>query len=989
MMRLAGLLLSMPGWLLSMIGLAAAGPMEAPPPAGPAPATIRTGTHPGFGRVVISQDNGPVPRFSREGDRLIVTVAGQDMTGSALPPRNVRALRPGPGRAEMTIAPGAVVRTSRNGQRLVIDVLDPPSGTGTDAAEAPASPARRLTLPLPPMPPPVPAIAPAAAPPPSAEAPATAASVQPVMTEPLPAPAGAPTPASAMPPTTSPPSIPVSAGPAALAARVLAAAQGDGILLPFEAGVGAAAFRRGNTGLIVFDQRRPLDLAGLREHPVFGAAQVQLLAGGTLLRMPVPAEANLLLTRHPQGWQLALTGAGAAAQITPIRATHIETRLLFAAQAPGAVLAMTDPETGATLLVGTQLRAGQAMPVTRHWAIFIVGRSWQGLVVEPLSDQLSLRPGTDGFVLSGGAAGLPIGDDTQAGERMAQAEQSTRRFGFSSASRDYLRGLQRTQLLDAADAPPLARGPQRRALGLTLISLGLAPEAQTVLDIAATDDPREAELPETIGLTAIAALLAGRIAESTGLDDPRLGEGDEIRLWRAVRLAMRQEGADAAAVDFATTLPLLLTYPEALQERLLPLALETLLLSGRTDAARDVLKRMPEMPQLAFARALLAQADAQTEPTATAPTLVAQALSAQALSAEALAALDALADGRDRLLRARAGARAAEWRLARGDLTPATAAAALDKLIFAWRGDARDLALRLRVAELRVQAGNWRPALALLRDSEAAFPEAQAMLQARQRLSVAQLLQASAMESMAALDLVALVDENAALMPDGETGLEIAARLSDRLMTLDLPNRAALLLQKLVASTPAGPVRAGFGAKLAGLRLQENDAAGARMALDSSGAEGLPDSLIEERSVLAARTQAGLGDPVAAVAALGNLQSEAALRARATILEESHNWPQATEALRALVVRIVPGEGKLDDTQQRSLLRLATVAAQAGDAALLAQLREKEMPRLTAGPVADLFRLLTADSIQGVADLPRAGRELALARALSSEPARR
>ena len=992
-MRLAGLL---SGALL----LPAAAPESDPsapaaPPPAQAAASIRTGSHRDFGRVIITPEHGSSPKVSREGDRIIVTMPGQEaIPGTAAPPRNVQNLRRAAGRLEIAITPGASMKTSREGPRLVIDIGDPPAPAPTpntgnantaaapaEEAEAPARPTRagRRALPLPPIPPAiVPAIVPSIAPAvPEHTAvaitpPTDVATVQPVevvqppaptphmVPEPSPAPAWLAQAAQA-PPATAP------STPPALAVRVVAAEQGGGIFIPFEPNVGAASFRRGDLSLVVFDQRRPLDLAALRGHPAFGAATVQLLAGGTLLRIPLPPASDLALTRQPQGWQLAIPATPQATE--PIRATPMDGKLLFIAEAPGVVVTMADPETGATLLVGTVRRAGQAMPATRQWATFTAPRSWQGLVVEPLSDALSLRPTTEGFVLNGGPAGLPIGADTQAGDRMAQAESATRRFGFTSLSGESLRGLRRTQLLDAADAPPLARGPKRRALAQTLISLGLAAEAQTILQIAAADDPREAEAPETIGLTAIAALLAGRMDETGGLDDPGLAEGDEPRFWRAVRLAMRIEGAPEAAADFAATLKLLQSYPEPLRERLLPVVVETLALTDRADAARRLLEQALDAPSLALARALLLRANGQGE--------------------KALVALDALANGRDRLLRARAGARAAELRLAQGDLTPATAAEALEKLLFAWRGDARDLALRLRVAELRVQAGTWRPALAMLRETETQFPEEQAMIQARLRQSVAQLLQESAMERMAPLDLVALVDENAALMPDGEAGAEIAARLSDRLTALDLPRRAMPLLQKLVSTTPAGPARARFGAKLAALRLQEADAGGARAALDASGADALPESLTEERSVLAARALARLGDPVAAVARLANLDSEAALRARAGILEEAHNWPQATEALGALVARTVPGEGKLDDAQQRSLLRLATAAAQAGDSALLAQLRTRDLPRLSAGPVADLFRLLTADSVQGVADLPRAGRELALARALSADPARR
>ena len=46
---------------------------------------------------------------------------------------------------------------------------------------------------------------------------------------------------------------------------------------------------------------------------------------------------------------------------------------------------------------------------------------------------------------------------------------------------------------------------------------------------------------------------------------------------------------------------------------------------------------------------------------------------------------------------------------------------------------------------------------------------------------------------------------------------------------------------------------------------------------------------------------------------------------------------------------------------------------------------------MAGGPIGDMFRLLTADPVRGVADLPRAGQETALARGLPGDlrPSRR
>ena len=113
------------------------------------------------------------------------------------------------------------------------------------------------------------------------------------------------------------------------------------------------------------------------------------------------------------------------------------------------------------------------------------------------------------------------------------------------------------------------------------------------------------------------------------------------------------------------------------------------------------------------------------------------------------------------------------------------------------------------------------------------------------------------------------------------------------------------------------------------------------------------------------------------------LNSVAADAARASILERAKDWAGADRALADYVAKTVPETGDLDDNARRSLLRLATAAARAGDEATLAALRERQEARMGTGPLADMFRLLAADPVHGAADLPRAEREVGYARALA------
>ena len=206
-------------------------------------------------------------------------------------------------------------------------------------------------------------------PPPSPAAPTPAAPV-PVEARPLSPPPAAP---QAPPPGAgeltepTPPGrdvLPENEGPVGLRARrtrLPKEMDGTAFLVPFDSTTGAAAFQSGDSTYVVFDERRPVDMAALNADPVFGPASVQLLPTGTLLRIPHPAELSIALTQLQQGWRIAALASTPKQE--PIVTSVGDGRINLAAEQPGDVVNMADPDTGATLLVGTQHRPGQGVTI--------------------------------------------------------------------------------------------------------------------------------------------------------------------------------------------------------------------------------------------------------------------------------------------------------------------------------------------------------------------------------------------------------------------------------------------------------------------------------------------------------------------------------------------------------------------------------------------------------------------------------------------------
>lgn len=136
---------------------------------------VRTGDHPGHGRIVFDWAAPPAYQVEQQGDRVILRFPNADavdLAGARRLPRNILAVAKVPGGVELTLRPGARIRHFRNGPKVALDALDPSETREAQAPRAPEStraaatePARAAATRPPRESPARPATAPALAPP--------------------------------------------------------------------------------------------------------------------------------------------------------------------------------------------------------------------------------------------------------------------------------------------------------------------------------------------------------------------------------------------------------------------------------------------------------------------------------------------------------------------------------------------------------------------------------------------------------------------------------------------------------------------------------------------------------------------------------------------------------------------------------------------------------------------------------------------------------
>jgi hypothetical protein len=735
-------------------------------------------------------------------------------------------------------------------------------------------------------------------------------------------------------------------------------AEGRAISLDLGAETSAAIFRHGDWVIAVFDRPEALDLSQLQGSAIFRNMETRQTGDATILQMRLAQPGTLRPRREGNAWVMeafrdAVDANRALTAMTPELDQGPPTRLVLRAARPGRSVTVLDPETGSPLLVGTLREAGQAVAIGRRQPEFQLLPAMLGVAVLPRGDNIQLRALNDRFILqASGMDSLRLGADAGR-EPLAEAATLSRIMDLPSATSATLLERLRTASANIASAGPLGRSEARRHAAEALLAMGMPQEAQAMATLALQEDPRAGADARLVMVQAAAALLAGRDSEARQLENPQLPASDETTLWRGFLAAARGDHA-VAGPAIAASLPILMSYPRPLAQRLFPIAMESLAAAGELTAANRLADADPDHSSLHLARGMIAEADGRVD--------------------DALASYRQAIQGRDRLRRARAIRRSVELRLAMGQLDVAGAIAELEAALFAWRGDADEVSARIRLAELQREAGNGRAAFELLQETQRFFPEREADLRPHLRAAFA-----NALQSAPPLNAAAFYDAHPEFLPEDETGSRSVLILADRLAALDLADRASAVLRDALARLTDPATRRPVSTKLAAIRLAEGDAQGTLAALDA-GIEGNGQEV--ERAILRGRALARAGNRRVAEGLLSELGDDGA-EALADVRAAAQDWRGAASAMMNHIDAKVPAApAPLDATMRRDLARAAAYAAMGNDTETLAQLRENYATRMQGGPLAEAFTLLTGDSLRGVQDLPRLQREISQLRLL-------
>ena len=332
--------------------------------------------------------------------------------------------------------------------------------------------------------------------------------------------------------------------------------------------------------------------------------------------------------------------------------------------------------------------------------------------------------------------------------------------------------------------------------------------------------------------------------------------------------------------------------------------------------------------------------------------------------AEAIALWRPVADGMDRLYHTKAALALTLLELQEKKITLKEAVEHIDSLRFAWRGDGLEVQTLTALGRTKILNGQFLEGLNDLRAAaefadqlrDDSTPIRQEMAQ-----TVTTLFSGSARDKLNPLEAVSIYSEYEGLLPEGAAGSTAVLNFADYLTRMDLLDRAAGLINRVLDDTSDQPQRAEISTRLAAIYLLDGKPSLAletinRTVEDAATADA---DLQQRRTLLKARAQAQHNLTSDAIATLAPLKTTEARRLTADVLWRARRWREAAGAIETLLPATPPA--KLNDDTARLVMNAAVGYKLAGDSEGLAALRRNYASQMAATTFGPTFTVVTRD----------------------------
>jgi len=312
------------------------------------------------------------------------------------------------------------------------------------------------------------------------------------------------------------------------------------VSFPFKTAVPVAVFHRADMLWAVFDSKTNMDLSALDNEPTRTIRSYTLTHtdDADIVRLKLDRPHLSSVSADGAVWTLEIGDS----VLEPPHALEVTRNILvsnrsnasIAFDEPQHVHRLTDPELGDRLLVVTGFAPERGFINTQEFIEFRALASTQGVVIEPLADDVDVNLAPDKIVV----------------ERPSGVTLSPGQASLINA---------------AAQAPESRRMTPRLNLARFYLARDMYPEAKGVLDVALTADKQASENASAIVLRAIAEVMMDRPDDALhDLSDPAVGDQHDAPLWRVLAFSLQGQWA-LARQGFKSVEAAVATLPVELQ----------------------------------------------------------------------------------------------------------------------------------------------------------------------------------------------------------------------------------------------------------------------------------------------------------------------------------------------------------------------------------------------------------------------------------------
>lgn len=746
----------------------------------------------------------------------------------------------------------------------------------------------------------------------------------------------------------------------------------------FSRPVAAAILVRADALWLRFDTDERVDVAALskRSPDLFGKPQAVRAGDKEFFRVPLKDELKIVAWANGNSWAIGLDDGKTVRDeaVELVKGVRTDGLLKVTAKVSniGTVSLLRDPVIGDKIFLATAYGIAPTRTEGRRFVEFATLPTAIGLAVKPYTDDLAVRI-VDGELMITRRGGLTLssGDDGLSSKQTFDQQNSLLTGTIDVASWSASNNSDVHNRIANLEQG-IASLPAFQAVGLRMelthhyLGNRLAAEALGQIRLMVETDPDIADKPAIHAMRAIANSMLHRPHDARrDMKKRDVGMLPSMVLWRAVMEAQSENWSEAANA-FRIADAEISKYPEEMQALFRLLFATAAIETGDWVTADLQLKAAP-------IRSLSPSQDAERV------MLRGRMLEGLGRNEEAMAAYDFAIESRDR----KAEAAATFYRTRLGQklkkLPDDAAIQRYETAAVMWRGDSLELRVLQNLAKLYIKSGEFRRGFETMKTAVTNFPRTKisSIIHDEMNEVFRDLYLDGKADMMAPIKALSLYYDYRELTPVGRLGDEMIRKLADRLINVDLLDKAAEVLAHQVEKRLTGAARAQVAAKLATVYLLDRKPEKALQVLRRTRQAVLPRELLRQRRLLEARSLSELGRHQQAIDLISNFNGTDIERTRAETYWKNERWQDAGEAFELMLSDLENTTSPLTDAQRIDILKAAIAYSLADDVVGLRRFREKYAVRMASSMDANAFEVLTNSVDKQSVEFQNLAREIA------------